>query len=144
MKVIKTDAYISNELQLQNHSSSSINKIMSLFSAKSILFCSPIAYNTSVSLAKVTCINSVYFGKGEDRFGQFACSKSDSIFLNVKLKVFKKDDNKSFGLVQNLTMGEADFNQFTQFRNQLVNAAKKILERKTCLGVDTYKVQRHG
>ena len=31
-----------------------------------------------------------------------------------------------FQLVQNLTMGGADFNQFMQFRNKLVNAAKNF------------------
>ena len=30
----------------------------------------------------------------------------------MKLKVFKKDENKQFRLIQNLTMGEPDFNQF--------------------------------
>ena len=54
------------------------------------------------------------------------CSKTDSNYLDVKLKVFKKDDNKEFRLVQNLTMGEADFNQFTRLRKQLVNAAEKF------------------
>ena len=44
--------------------------------------------------------------------------------MDVKHKVFKKDDNKEFRLVQNLTMGEADFNQFIRLRNQLVNAAE--------------------
>ena len=47
-------------------------------------------------------------------------------FLDVKLKVFRKDDKKEFRLVQNLTMGEADFNQFMRLRNQLVNAAEKF------------------
>ena len=44
--------------------------------------------------------------------------------MDVKLKVFKKDDNKWFRLVQILTMGEADFNQFMRLRNQLVKAAE--------------------
>ena len=44
--------------------------------------------------------------------------------MDVKLKVFRKDDKKEFRPIQNLTMGEADFNQFTRFRNQLVNAAE--------------------
>ena len=33
-------------------------------------------------------------------------------YLDVKIKVFKKDENKQFRLAQNLTMGDADFNQF--------------------------------
>ena len=56
------------------------------------------------------------------RFGRLSWSKNDSNYLDVKLKVFKKDNNKEFRLVQNLTMGEADFNQFMRLRNQLVNA----------------------
>ena len=46
--------------------------------------------------------------------------------MDVKLKVFKEDDNKEFRLVQNLTMGEADFNQFMRLRNELVNEAKNF------------------
>ena len=43
----------------------------------------------------------------------------------MKLKVFNKNNKeKDFRLVQNLTMGEAVFNQFMQLRNQLVNAAE--------------------
>ena len=44
--------------------------------------------------------------------------------LEVKLKVFEKDANKQFRLTQNLTMREADFNQFIRLRNQLVVATR--------------------
>ena len=57
---------------------------------------------------------------------QISWCKNDSNYLDVKLKVFKKDDNKEFRLVQNLTMGEADFNQLMRLRNQLVNAAENF------------------
>ena len=83
-------------------------------------------YNTTASLDKLTCTNYVDFGKCQDRFGQFSWSKNDSNYLDVKLKVFMKDDKKEFRLVQNLTTGEADFNQFMRLRNQLVNAAENI------------------
>ena len=46
--------------------------------------------------------------------------------MDVKRKVFKKDDKKEFRLVQNLTMEEADFNQFKRSRNQLVKAAENV------------------
>ena len=52
--------------------------------------------------------------------------QNDSNYLDVKLKVFRKDDKKEFRLVQNLTTGEADFNQFMRLRNQLVNAAENV------------------
>ena len=122
----KKNAYKSNEMQLQNHSSTFINKNKSLASATSILSCSHMAYNTTASLHKLTCTNYVDFGKCQDRFGRFSWSKNDSIFLVVKFKVFKKQDSKEFRLVQNLTMGEADFNQFMRLRNRLFNAAENF------------------
>ena len=82
------------------------------------------AYNTTASLEKLTCTNYVDSGKCQDRLGQFSWSKNVSNYLDVKLKVFRKDDKKEFRLLQNLTMGEADFNQFMRLRNQLVNAAE--------------------
>ena len=81
------------------------------------------AYNTSASLDNLTYTDNVDFGKGQDRFGRFSWSKNDSHCLDVKFKVIRKDDKKEFQLVQNLTMGEADFNQFNRVGNQLVNAA---------------------
>ena len=101
----KKDAYISNEMQLQNHSLISTRNNKSLHSATSILSRSPMAYNTTVSLDEVTCTDYVDFGKCQGRFGRFSWSKNDSNDLDVKLKVFKEDDNTGFRLVQNFTMG---------------------------------------
>ena len=84
------------------------------------------AYNTTASLDKLTCTDYVDFGKCQDRFGRFSWSKNDSNYLDLKHKVFRKDDKKEFRLAQNLTMGEADFNQFMRLRNQLVNAAESF------------------
>ena len=103
------DAYIDKELQLQNHSLTFIHRNKSLLSASSILSCSPKAYKTTASLDKLTCTDNVDFGKCQGRFGRFSWSKNDSNYLDVKLKVFRKDDKKEFQLVQNLTKGEADF-----------------------------------
>ena len=47
-------------------------------------------------------------------------------YLEVKLKVFKRDANKQFRLAQNLTMGEADLNQFIRLTNQLVVAVRNF------------------
>ena len=84
------------------------------------------AYNTSASLDKLTCTDYVDFGNCQDRFGQFSWSKNGSNYLDVKLKVLRKDDKKEFRLVPNLTMGEANFNQFMRLRNQLFNAAENF------------------
>ena len=84
------------------------------------------AYNTTASLDKRTCTDYVDFDKCQDRFRQISWSKNDSNYLDVKHKVFRKDDKKEFRLVQNLAMGEADFKQFLRLRNQLVNAAENF------------------
>ena len=84
------------------------------------------AYNITASLKKLTCTDYVAFGYCQDRFGQSSWSKNDSNYLDVKLNVFRKDDKKEFRLVQNLTKGEADFNQVLWLRNQLVNATKNF------------------
>ena len=46
--------------------------------------------------------------------------------MDVKLKVFSKDDKKEFQLVLKLTMGGAELNQFMRLGNQLVNAAENF------------------
>ena len=84
------------------------------------------AYNTTASLDKLTCTDYMDFGKFQDRFGRLSWSKNDSNYLDVKLKVFRKGDKKEFRLVQNLTMGETDFNQFMRLRKKLVNAAQNV------------------
>ena len=120
----KKDAYMSNEMQLQIHPLTFIHKNKSLLSTTSMLARSPIAYNTTASLEKLTCTDNGHFGKCKDRFERFFWSKNDSNYLDVKLNVFKEDDNKDFRLVQDLTMEKRDFNRFTRLRSQLVNAAK--------------------
>ena len=103
------------------------------------------AYNTTAALGKLIYTDYVDFGKCQDRFRQFFWSENDSNYLDVKLKVFRKDDKKEFRLVQSLTMGEADFNQFMRLRNQLVNAAENFARKENFdTSADTYKVQRHG
>ena len=88
------------------------------------------AYNTTPFLDKLTCNDCADFSKCQHRFGQCFWSEIDSNYLGVKLKVFKKIDNKEFRLVQNLTMREADFNTFMQLRNQLVIAADNFAKKE--------------
>ena len=87
------------------------------------------AHKTTVSLDILTCTDYVEFGNCPDRFGRFFWSKKDSNYLDLKLKLFKKDDNKEFRLVQNLTMAAVGFSQFMRLRNQLVNPAE-VFARK--------------
>ena len=62
-------AYISNEMQFQNHFVNFIHKNKSLFSATSTLSHSPMAHNTTASLDKLTRTDYGDFGKCQDRFG---------------------------------------------------------------------------
>ena len=109
----------------------SFPKINSLLSATSILSRSPIAYNTTAFLDKLACTDYVDFGKSQDRFGRFSWFENDSNYLDIKLKVFEREDkNAEFRLRQNFSMGEADFNQFIRQRNQLVVAADNFLREQ--------------
>ena len=94
LRMTKKEDFISNELQLQNQSIFSIRKYKSLFSATSLLSCLPMAYNTTASLDKLTCIDYMDFVKTQDRIGQCFWSKRDSNHLEVRRKIFKEDDNK--------------------------------------------------
>ena len=62
-------------------------------------------------------------------------SKNHSNYLDAKIKLFKKDDNKEFQLVQNLTIGEAEFNQSMRLRNQLVIAAENYAREENLSAV---------
>ena len=114
----------------------SFSKINSLLSATSILSRSHMAYNTTASLDKLACTDYVDFGKSQDRYGRFSWSKNDFNYLEIKLKVFKRDEkNTEFRLRQNLSMEEVDFNQFVRQRNQLVVAADNFLREKNLSAV---------
>ena len=71
-------AYISNEMQLQNHSLTFFHKNKSLLSSTSILSRSPMAYKTTASLDKLPFTNYVDSGKNQNRFGRYSCAKIDS------------------------------------------------------------------
>ena len=88
-------------------------------------------YNTTASLDKLTCTDYVDFGKSSDRFLRVSWTKNDSNYLDIILKLFKREDkNAEFRLRQNLSMGEADFKQFVGQRNQLVVAADNFLREQ--------------
>ena len=89
------------------------------------------AYNTTAFLDKLAWTDYVDFGKSQDRFGRFSWSKNDSKYSDNKPKVFKREDKYAeCRLRQNLSMGEADFNQFIRQRNQLVVAANNFLREQ--------------
>ena len=80
-------------MQLQNQTLTFIHQKKSLFTATSILSCSPMAYNNTASFDKLTC--TVDFGNFQDRFGRITCSKNDSNSLDVKLKYSRRMTTKN-------------------------------------------------
>ena len=134
----KEDAFISNEMQLQNHSSAFIHKSKSLLSATSILYRCLQSY---CFLGRAKLYRLCGLGKCQDRFGQFSWSKKDPNYLDVKLKVFKKDDKKEFRLVHSESqISTSLFDWGIRWSLQ----QKTLLERKIYPSADTYNVQRHG
>ena len=106
----------------------SFSKINSPSSAKSNLSERTIACNTSATLEKQICADYVDFGKCQDRFGQFLGTNNDSNFLDIKVKVFKRESKHAeVRLRQNFTMGEVDFIQFLRQRKQLSTAVENFL-----------------
>ena len=83
-------------------------------------------------MEELTFTDYVDSGKKQNRFGQFSWAKNDHIYLDVNFEVFSKDDNNEFRLVENLKVGEADFNQFLRPRNQPVIAAENFAREKPC------------
>ena len=69
-------ANISNDMQLQNHSLTSIHKNNSLLSATSILSRSQTAYNNTASLEKLTCTDYVDFGNVKTDLDDFLGPKA--------------------------------------------------------------------
>ena len=122
------EAYKRSNLQHQSHCSTFFPKNKSLPSTTSILSqqANSIIYSTTDSLDKLICTDHLNFEKGHDRFDQLCRFKDDSIYLDVRNKMFKKNDNRDFRLFQNLTMGEAVSNQFMQLKNQQVIATENI------------------
>ena len=88
------------------------------------------AYNTTATLDKLACTDYVDCAKCRDRLGRIFWSINSFDYLDVKLKVFKKDENKEFRLTQNWTMEETDFNQFLRLRNQLVVAVRDFSKQE--------------
>ena len=127
----------------------SLVKVVLLLTSPNNKIKSEMTYNTTVTLDKLACTDYMDFGKCQERFGWIFWSKIFFDYLDVKLKVFKKDENKQFRLAENFTMGEAEFNQFIRLKNQLVVAAinncQRLYQRgksTPCAGETSSK--RHG
>ena len=101
------------------------------------------AYNTSPTLDKQTCTDYVDYIKFQDRFGRFSWTKNDSNYLDLKTKVFKRQNkNAKIRLRQNFTKGQAEFNQFIRQRNQVVVAADNFRREQSLSPVSQCTVSK--
>ena len=84
------------------------------------------AYNTTASLDKLTYTNYVDFDKRQDIFGQFFWSENDSNYLDVKFKIFKKDDKKEFRLSQKTNNGRNIFQPVYEIEESAGQCGQKL------------------
>ena len=101
----------------QNHSLTFIHrkKITSFSYQHSILLTHGLQHYCLLGQANLYHLRGL--DKCQHSFGEFLWSKNDSEYLDVKLEVFKKDDNEEILLVPNITMRKPDFKQFIRLRN---------------------------
>ena len=76
-------------------------------------------------------------------FGDVFWSRVDSNYWDRKLKVFKKDENQEFSVVQNLTTGETDFIYFVRSRIQLNFAVEKLASEEILSPVVIPTLSKH-
>ena len=123
-----TGGYKSSDLHFSNHCSTFILNIQPASSSyqHSVSFSYGLQHYWNLGQTRLNRLCGLW--QVSDRFGRFSRTENDSNYLDIKLKVFKREDKKAeFRLRQNLSMGEADFNQFIRQRNQLVVAAENFL-----------------
>ena len=90
-------------------------------------------YNATAAVDKLTCTDFVDFGKYEDRFGRISWSKVENYgreYLQIQLKVFRKDESGEYKKHQQLNMSESDFRQFVQLRNHLAVAVRNFTKEE--------------
>ena len=133
-------AYISNKLERQSHSLRFLLKnkhqfhLPAFFLNHALLTTLLLPWTNSVVPTLWTLENAVT--------DLIYClgPKNESSYLDIKPKVFKKNDNFRFVLI--FPMGEAVFKLSVCLRIQLVIAAKNFGRRKLVPSADTNNVQR--
>ena len=71
-------------------------------------------FNTTSALDKTSCTDYMDFGKHADRFGRISWSqieKDNQKYLDIQLKVFRKDDKGDFRRHQQKKLGLFDSKQ---------------------------------
>ena len=127
----KKDTYISNEKQLQNHCSTFIlkNQLASFSYQHSISFTHGLQYYRNLGQANLHRLCGLW-QESRQIWTLFLVQKRLQLFGYYTKSVQEEDKKAEFRLRQNLSLGEADFNQFIRQRNQLVVAADNFLKKQ--------------
>ena len=86
-------------------------------------------YNATPSVDKLLSTGFLDFGNHEkNRFGRISWSKhekngANTKFLEIQVKVFRRNEQGEFKVFQNINMGELDFKDFIRMKTELVDAA---------------------
>ena len=97
-------------------------------------------FNITSALDKTSCTDYVDFGKNADRFGRISWSqieKDNQKYLDIQLKVFRKDDKGDFRRHQQINLGVFDFKQLLCLRNPIVLAVREFSTDETLKEVVT-------
>ena len=97
-------------------------------------------FNITSALDKTSCTDYVVFGKNADRFGRISWSqieKDNQKYLDIQLKVFRKDDKGDFRRHQQIKLGVSDFKQLLCLRNPIVLAVREFSTDETLKEVVT-------
>ena len=121
------------------------SKISSLLSTTSILSRSPMTYNTTETLDKLALTDYVAFGKTQDRFGHFSWSKNDSNYLDIKLKVIKREEKCRISTETKLFNGRSWFQPVHLKKKPTSCCSRQLSQRTKFVAISSiYTVQRHG
>ena len=106
----------------------SFSKSKSVFSIISLLSPQPkpMAYNTPASNDKTTCTDYVYFGKWQERRGQFAWSKNDLKNFGCKTQNFQESQKQRYLTSRNFYSGIVRYQQTDAIEVLAVHCSKKI------------------
>ena len=92
-----------------------------------------------------SCTDFADFGKNADRFGRFSWSQignDNQKYLDIQLKVFRKDDKGDFRRHQQIKLGVFDFKQLLCLRNPIVQAVREFSTDETLKEVVTWQLSK--
>ena len=101
-------------------------------------------YQTTASLDKLICTDNVDNGKCLVKFPQVLCTESDPNFTEGKLKFFKGDDERQFGLAQKVTMWESEFSCFETTKSAIRCSGKPLQTEKRFCASDPEIFERYA